>query len=90
MLFRSLLAALRGGLRTVLIPKENEKDLAEIPENVKRGMTIIALGTVDEVLEHALVAPLVPIDWDEEAELKKAGTLGKQPDDDDVGDVITH
>ena len=85
-----LLAALRGGLRTVLIPKENEKDLAEIPENVKRGMTIIALGTVDEVLEHALVAPLVPIDWDEEAELKKAGTLGKQPDDDDVGDVITH
>ena len=85
-----LLAALRGGLRTVLIPKENEKDLAEIPENVKRGMTIIALGTVDEVLEHALVSPLTPIDWDEEAEMKKAATLGEQPDDDDVGGVVTH
>ncbi|MCH8214051.1 MAG: endopeptidase La, partial [Proteobacteria bacterium] len=83
-----LLAALRGGLRTVLIPKENEKDLAEIPENVKRGMTIIAVGTVDEVLEHALVSPLIPIDWDEEAELKKAGTLNKP--DDDVGGILTH
>ena len=45
-----LLAALRGGLKTVLIPKENEKDLAEIPDNVKKGLKIIPVATVDEVL----------------------------------------
>src|SRR3954469_15846247 len=61
-----LLAALRGGLKTVLIPAENEKDLAEIPDNVKRGLKIIPVGTVDELLEHALAAPLTPIDWDDD------------------------
>lgn len=61
-----LLAALRGGLKTVLIPAENEKDLAEIPDNVKRGLKIIPVGTVDELLEHALAASLTPIDWDED------------------------
>ncbi len=61
-----LLAALRGGLKTVLIPSENEKDLAEIPDNVKRGLKIIAARTVDEVLAHALSAPLVPVEWQEE------------------------
>ena len=61
-----LLAALRGGLKTVLIPKDNEKDLAEIPDNVKRGMKIIPVQTVDEVLEHALVTRPVPIVWDED------------------------
>src|SRR5438309_1531155 len=61
-----LLAALRGGLKTVLIPKENEKDLAEIPDNVKRGLKIIPVGTVDELLEHALAASLTPIDWDDD------------------------
>ena len=60
-----LLAALRGGIKTVLIPKENEKDLAEIPDNVKRGLEIIPVGVVDEVLEHALTQPLVPIEWPE-------------------------
>jgi ATP-dependent Lon protease len=49
-----LLAALRGGIKTVLIPKENEKDLAEIPDNVKRGLAIIPVATVDQVLQHAL------------------------------------
>ena len=62
-----LLAALSGGLKTVLIPRENEKDLAEIPDNVKRGLTIIPVGNVDELLKHALVKPLVPIEWAEEA-----------------------
>ncbi|HXP72837.1 MAG TPA: endopeptidase La [Stellaceae bacterium] len=62
-----LLAALRGGLSTVLIPKENEKDLAEIPDNVKSGLTIVPVGTVDELLKHALVKPLAPIEWSEEA-----------------------
>ena len=60
-----LLAALRGGLKTVLIPAENEKDLAEIPDNVKRGLEIIPVATVDELLGKALVAPLVPIEWKE-------------------------
>lgn len=58
-----LLAALRGGIKTVIIPQENEKDLAEIPDNVKRGMEIIPMGTVDEVLGKALASPLVPIEW---------------------------
>src|SRR5690349_5637428 len=60
------LAALRGGLKAVLIPAENEKDLAEIPDNVKRGMKIVPVRTVDEVLEHALVEALTPIAWEEE------------------------
>ena len=60
-----LLAALRGGIKTVLIPKENEKDLAEIPDNVKRGLEIVPVAVVDEVLEHALTQPLVPIEWPE-------------------------
>jgi ATP-dependent Lon protease len=60
-----LLAALRGGLKTVLIPKENEKDLAEIPDNVKKGLTIIPVATVDEVLKNALTQPLTPIKWEE-------------------------
>jgi ATP-dependent Lon protease len=63
-----LLAALRGGLKTVLIPLENEKDLAEIPDNVKKGLKIIPVNTADEVLLHALAGPLTPIDWAEENE----------------------
>jgi ATP-dependent Lon protease len=59
-----LLAALRGGIKTVLIPKDNEKDLTEIPDNVKRGMTIVPVATVDEVLANALTGPMVPIQWE--------------------------
>jgi len=62
-----LLAALRGGVKTVIIPKENEKDLADIPDNVKKGLTIYPVATVDEVLQHAFTEPLVPIEWDEAA-----------------------
>ncbi|WP_193180361.1 endopeptidase La [Nisaea sediminum] len=57
-----LLAALRGGLKVVLIPKDNEKDLTEIPDNVKEGLEIIPVSSVDEVLATALTKPLVPID----------------------------
>jgi ATP-dependent Lon protease len=60
-----LLAALRGGITMVLIPAENEKDLADIPDNVKRGMTIVPVSHVDEVLALALTQPLVPIEWTE-------------------------
>jgi ATP-dependent Lon protease len=67
-----LLAALRGGVKTVLIPKENEKDLAEIPENVKTGLEIIPVATVDEVLSKALTRPLTPIEWTDEDELAES------------------
>jgi ATP-dependent Lon protease len=63
-----LLAALRGGIKTVLIPEENEKDLPEIPDNVKQGLEIIPVAHVRDVLAHALVRTPVAIDWDEEAE----------------------
>ncbi len=63
-----LLAALRGGIKTVLIPAENEKDLVEIPDNVTEGLTIIPVSHVSEVLEHALVRKPEPVEWDEAAE----------------------
>ncbi len=63
-----LLAALRGGIKTVLIPEENVKDLPEIPDNVKQGLEIIPVKHVSEVLAHALVGKPEPIEWDEEAE----------------------
>jgi ATP-dependent Lon protease len=60
-----LLAALRGGLKTVIIPKDNEKDLAEIPENVRKGLEIIPATTVDEVLKIALTSQPEPIPLEE-------------------------
>ena len=68
-----LLAALRGGIKTVLIPEENEKDLAEIPDNVKQGLDIIPVSHVDQVLEQALTALPAPIEWTE------ADDLASQP-----------
>ena len=83
-----LLAALRGGIKTVLIPKDNEKDLAEIPDNVKRGLEIIPVAMVDEVLGHALDKPLTPQEWDEDAELE-ASRLSAEADDEASG-VVKH
>ncbi len=75
-----LLAALRAGVKTVLIPEENRKDLPEIPDNVKERLEIIPVSHVREVLEHALAEKPEPIEWDEAAEeaaakaaLKEAG-----------------
>ncbi|NOU03445.1 MAG: endopeptidase La [Novosphingobium sp.] len=68
-----LLAALRGGIKTVLIPEENRKDLAEIPANVIEGLEIVPVSHVDEVLARALIAPLEPIEWSE------ADDLASQP-----------
>jgi len=79
-----LLAAHRGGIKTVLIPKDNEKDLPDIPDNVKRGLEIVPLTTVDEVLDRALVRKLVPIEWEEVTPVAKAES------GDDVGGVVTH
>jgi ATP-dependent Lon protease len=75
-----LLAALRGGLKTVLIPKDNERDLPEIPDNVKKGLEIVPVATVDEVLARALVKPLVAIEWPDdlaEAVAKKPAEAGE-------------
>ncbi len=63
-----LLAALRGGLTTVLIPKENEKDLAEIPDTVKKGLRIVPVSSMDEVMREALTRMPEPIEWEEPPE----------------------
>ena len=70
-----LLAALRGGIKTVLIPEDNEKDLVEIPDNVKAGLTIIPVAHVSDVLKYALVREPVAIEWDEAAEEAAAARL---------------
>ncbi len=75
-----LLAALRGGIKTVLIPQDNAKDLADIPDNVKDGLNIISVKHVSEVLEHALVSQPEPIEWDEAAEEAAAAALKKGDD----------
>ncbi|MFM7333668.1 MAG: endopeptidase La [Tabrizicola sp.] len=73
-----LLAALRGGIKTVFIPEENAKDLAEIPENVKTGLTIIPVTHVREVLAQALVRQPEPVEWDEAAEEAAAAARAAQ------------
>ncbi|MCU0906450.1 MAG: endopeptidase La [Rhodobacteraceae bacterium] len=72
-----LLAALRGGIKTVLIPQENAKDLPEIPDNVKAGLTIIPVSHVSEVLAQALVRKPEPVEWDEAAEAAAAEAAAK-------------
>lgn len=83
-----LLAALRSGIVTVVIPKDNEKDLAEIPDNVKRGLKIIPVTTVDEVLKIALTQPIMPIEWNEAEEAAKAAARAK--DNASEEDVLRH
>ncbi|MBT3373399.1 MAG: endopeptidase La [Rhodospirillaceae bacterium] len=81
-----LLAALRGGIKTVLIPKENEKDLADIPDNVTSELEIIAVTNADEVMEHALVTLPVPIEWpdeDDDDEIKVSESK-------DAESIVTH
>ncbi|PLX39360.1 MAG: endopeptidase La [Hyphomicrobiales bacterium] len=73
-----LLAALRGGITKVLIPEENAKDLADIPDNVKSGMEIIPVSRMDEVLKHALVREPEAIEWDEQAHDSQVGANGDE------------
>jgi ATP-dependent Lon protease len=83
-----LLAALRGGIKTVIIPKDNEKDLTEIPSNVRKGMTIIPVSRVEEVLAIALKETLQPIPWAEktvQVELPKKGREKQKTEE-----IITH
>jgi ATP-dependent Lon protease len=82
-----LLAALRGGLDTVLIPKDNEKDLAEIPDNVKKGLNIVPVSTVDDVLEQALTSAPVPIEWVAADEVEAVASDAESSDTDTV---VTH
>ena len=72
-----LLAALRGGIKTVLIPSENEKDLPEIPSNLKEGLEIIPVSHVEDVLKQALISMPEPIEWDEAAEELAQAALAK-------------
>ncbi len=83
-----LLAALRGGVKTVIIPKDNEKDLADIPDNVKKGLEIFPVSTVDEVLEHALTQPLVPIEWD--AAAHDSAAVSAADDESETPGVVRH
>ncbi len=88
-----LLAAHRGGLTTVLIPRDNEKDLADIPDNIKRHLTIIPVSDLDSVLKHALVRQPIPIEWTDEegdeAGLKTDTPPEARPEGEDQN-VVTH
>jgi ATP-dependent Lon protease len=75
-----LLAALRGGIKKVLIPEENAKDLADIPDNVKNNLEIVPVSRVGEVLKHALVREPQPIEWTE-----PETPVASAPVDDDAG-----
>ena len=81
-----LLAAHRGGITTVLIPRDNEKDLVDIPDNVKKGLKIIPVGTVDEVLSEALSREPVPIDLEEDGDEVVSAKDGEE----DAEGVVTH
>ncbi|GAB5488696.1 MAG: endopeptidase La [Parasphingorhabdus sp.] len=82
-----LLAALRGGIKTVLIPAENEKDLAEIPENITSELKILPVKHVDEVLAQALADKVEPIEWSDEDELASHATA---PVADNPGSAARH
>ncbi|MCP4936557.1 MAG: endopeptidase La [bacterium] len=82
-----LLAALRGGIETVLIPDENAKDLVEIPDNVKNGLEIIPVSHIDEVLKVALIGEVTPIDWSEDED---EGTSSGIDGDDPSKTVLPH
>jgi len=84
-----LLAALRGGIKKVIVPKENEKDLADIPNNVKKSLEIVPVTSVEEVLEHALISPLVPIEWDEDTEDESVPSVQADENEDRSG-VVKH
>ncbi len=85
-----LLAAHRGGLRKVLIPLDNERELSEIPDNIKKSLEIIPVATVDEAVKVALSVEPTPIEWDEDSEMAAAALPSARNEEDDLGGVITH
>jgi ATP-dependent Lon protease len=82
-----LLAALRGGIKTALIPEENVRDLAEIPDIVKEGMEIIPVSRMDEVIKHALVRQPEPIEWNFD---EQPAVTSKVEVTDDANAGLTH
>jgi ATP-dependent Lon protease len=85
-----LLAALRGGIKTVLIPEENVKDLADIPANVKNGLEIVPVSRMDQVLRYALVRQPEPIEWDEAAEDERIDARAAVRAEDDGAASVAH
>ncbi len=85
-----LLAALRGGIKTVLIPRDNEKDLADVPDVVKKDLEIIPVRTVEEVLSTALSEPYTPIDWTEDDEAENAESVPVLEEGEGIGSVVKH
>jgi ATP-dependent Lon protease len=85
-----LLAASRGGIKTVLIPEENAKDLVEINESIKKGLDIIPVSRMDEVLSRALVRKPEPITWDEETAKPVEGAVTEPAVDDDAAVLTAH
>jgi len=81
-----LYAAHRAGIKTVVIPRENEKDLAEIPENVRGDLEIVPVTSVDEVLHCALTETLTPIEWTQDDEIAH---MAQQSGDDNRGGLVT-
>jgi ATP-dependent Lon protease len=81
-----LLAALRGGIKKVLIPEENAKDLVDLPASVKNGLEIVPVSRMDQVLQHALVRVPQRIEWDEAA---AAAKVLPQAEEDQPG-LIAH
>ncbi len=82
-----LLAALRGGVKKVLIPEENAKDLADLPVSVKNGMEIVPVSRMEEVIRHALVRQPQPIEWEEDVSPVKAATPAAE---EDATGVVAH
>src|SRR3712207_3701692 len=81
-----LLAALRGGMKKVLIPEENAKDLVDIPASVKNGLEIVPVSRMDQVLQHALVRLPEAIEWEETAVPSKPVPAGE----DDSPGLVAH
>jgi len=85
-----LLAALRGGIKTVLIPEENAKDLADIPDSVKSALEIIPVSRMDEVLTHALTRKPDPIVWDEARKEEPRAAPAETPEEEAAAALTAH
>jgi ATP-dependent Lon protease len=81
-----LLAALRGGIKKVLIPEDNAKDLADLPKSVKNGLEIVPVSRMDQVLQHALVRQPTPIIWEEDLK----APVPKGSEDDTAAASVAH
>ena len=82
-----LLAALRGGIKKVLIPEENAKDLVDLPKSVKNGLEIVPVSSMHQVLQHALVRQPEPIEWDEAAEDRRIDARAGRVDDEPAAPI---